>query len=77
MTVVEVQNIRKGISFITDTKGAKTGVLINLRNKQTKELFEDFLDTLTIIERQDELTRPFAEVDAEIMSIHKLASCTK
>lgn len=77
MTAVEIQNIKKGISFITDTKGAKTGVLINLRNKQTKEMFEDFMDTLTIMERQGEPTRPFAEVDAEIMSKHNLESCMK
>jgi hypothetical protein len=77
MTAVEAKNLRKGINFITDTKGTKTGVLINLRNKQAKELFEDFLDTLTIIERQDEPTRPFEEVDAEILSMHNLTPCTK
>lgn len=77
MTVVEAKKARNGISFVTDTKGAKTGVLINLRNKQAKELFEDFLDTLSILERQDEPTRPFEEVDAEILSMHNLTPCTK
>jgi hypothetical protein len=79
MTASEAKNIRDGLRFVTNTKGAKTGVLINLQNKQAKELFENFLDTLTILERQDEPTRPFEEVDAEILSMHNMkpVSCTK
>ncbi len=42
----------KGIQFVTDDKGQKTAVLIDL--KKYGEFWEDFYDSLTAAERADE-----------------------
>jgi hypothetical protein len=42
----------KGIQFVTDEKGQKTAVLIDL--KKYGELWEDFYDGLIAIQRADE-----------------------
>ena len=42
----------KGIQFVTDEKGQRTAVLINL--KKFGELWEDFYDSLIAAQRADE-----------------------
>jgi hypothetical protein len=49
-----------GIRFITDDKGRRTDVVINLK-RYSKEL-EDFFDFLTFEERKDEDTVPLEKI---------------
>ncbi len=49
-----------GIKFITDEKGRRTDVVINLR-RYSKEL-EDFFDHLVFEERKEEETVPFEKI---------------
>ncbi|MEI7586391.1 hypothetical protein [Runella sp.] len=49
-----------GIKFITDEKGRRTDVVINLR-RYSKEL-EDFFDHLVFEERKQEETVPFEKI---------------
>ena len=72
MTAIEAQAIRKNISFMTNNKGHKTGVVFNLRNKETQELLEDLIDTLIAVERKDEPARPFDEFKQEILAKRKI-----
>ena len=48
------------IKFITDEKGRRTDVVINLR-RYSKEL-EDFFDHLVFEERKEEETVPFEKI---------------
>lgn len=54
--------LQKNISFLTDAKGKKVAVQFDLRSQQMQELFEDLIDTLTVLERQEEPTKSFDEV---------------
>ncbi|WP_298354810.1 hypothetical protein [Runella sp.] len=65
---MNIATLQKHISFLTDARGRKVAVQFDLRNRQMQELFEDLMDTLTVIERQDEPTRAFDEVKKEIFS---------
>ena len=67
MTTTQAINIKKGISYLTDISGKKIAVQIDLKNSETRDLFEDLLDTLTVIERQDEVGRPFEEFANEYL----------
>ncbi|MFN3380719.1 MAG: hypothetical protein ACK41O_14785 [Runella zeae] len=49
-----------GIRFITDDKGRRTDVVINLK-RYSKEL-EDFFDFITFEERKDEDTVPLEKI---------------
>jgi hypothetical protein len=49
-----------GIKFITDEKGRRTDIVINLR-RYSKEL-EDFFDHLVFEERKNEETVPFEKI---------------
>jgi hypothetical protein len=71
MTATEAQAIRKNISYMTDINGQKTGVYFNLRNKQTQDLFEDLFDTLILVERKEEIARPFEEFKKETLDKRK------
>lgn len=66
-----VATLQKHISFLTDAKGEKVAVQFDLRNRQVQELFEDLIDTLTVVERQNEPTKPFDEVRKEILAQRK------
>jgi RNase adaptor protein for sRNA GlmZ degradation len=63
-----VSTLKKNISFLTDSKGQKVAVQFDLRNQQMQDLFEDLIDTITVLERQDEPTRTFEEVKKEILA---------
>ncbi|MCI0613067.1 hypothetical protein L0244_08760 [bacterium] len=52
--------VSKGIQFVTDTKGRKTAVQIDL--KKHGELWEDFYDVLTAKQRKDEPRESFESV---------------
>ncbi len=52
-----------GIQFVTDEKGRKTAVLIDL--KKHKALWEDFHDGLLAESRRSEKTVPYEEYRAK------------
>lgn len=52
-----------GIQFVTDAKGRKTAVLIDL--KKHRELWEDFQDALIAHARRDEKSIPYEEYRAK------------
>lgn len=59
----------KGISYITDEKGNKTAVVINLKNYQ--EEIEEFLDGL---EAQSRLNEPSVDFEKSVNKILKSKS---
>jgi hypothetical protein len=59
---------KKGISYVTNSSGKRTALMLDLKNKVIRELAEDLLDNLAIIERQNETSRPFEEIDSEILA---------
>ena len=54
----------KGIQFVTDEKGKKTAVVIDL--SEHRRLWEDFYDGLTVLEREDEPRIPWNKVKLEL-----------
>lgn len=54
----------KGIQFVTDGSGKKTGVLIDLREHE--KLWEDFYDGLIAEERKDDPRVPWTELKATL-----------
>ncbi|QRR02652.1 hypothetical protein [Dyadobacter sandarakinus] len=52
-----------GIRYITDDKGKKTDLVINIEEHQ--EMVEDLLDALTIEERRGEESMPFEDFVAQ------------
>ena len=68
---MNVATLQKHMSFLTDARGRKVAVQFDLRNRQVQELFEDLMDTLTVIERQDEPTRSCDDVKKEFLAQRK------
>lgn len=60
--------IRQGISYVTNSKGERTALQLDLTNAAVQEIVEDLMDTLDAIERRNEPTRPFDEVKKEILA---------
>ena len=60
--------LKKGISYVTNSVGKRTALVLDLKNKVIRELAEDLLDNLAIIERRQETSRPFEEIDKEILA---------
>ena len=60
--------IRQGISYVTNSKGEKTALQLDLTNEAVQEIVEDLIDTLDAIERRGEPTRPFEDVKNEILA---------
>jgi hypothetical protein len=60
----------QGISFITDDKGNKLAVQIDL--SKHGELWEDFYDALTADERRDEPRESFDAVEQRLIREGKL-----
>lgn len=60
--------IRQGISYVTNSKGEKTALQLDLTNAAVQEIVEDLIDTLDAVERRNESTRPFEEVKNEILA---------
>lgn len=54
--------LRQGISYVTNSKGEKTALQLDLTNAAVREIVEDLIDTLDAMERRNESTRPFADV---------------
>ncbi len=63
---MEAATIKKGISYITNNEGQQTAIVFDLANQSIRELMEDLLDTLSVVERINEPTVPFSEVRAKI-----------
>lgn len=61
----------KGIQFVSDEKGNKVAVLIDL--KKCGELWEDFYDSLTARQRQDEPRETLAAVKTRLRRQGKLS----
>ncbi len=59
--------IRQGISYVTNSKGEKTALQLDLTNNAVQEIVEDLIDTLDAMERINEQTRPFEEIKNEIL----------
>ncbi len=59
-----------GINFVTDEKGRKVGVLIDL--KKHRELWEDFEDVLMSRSRRHEKRIPLEKVKASLVKSGKL-----
>jgi hypothetical protein len=60
--------IRQGISYVTNSKGEKTALQLDLTNAAVQEIVEDLIDTLDSVERINEPTRSFEEVKKEIIA---------
>ena len=60
----------KGIQFVTDERGQKTAVLIDL--KKYGELWEDFYDSLIATRRADEPRESLEEVRRRLQRQGKL-----
>jgi len=60
--------IRQGISYVTNSKGEKTALQLDLTNTAVQEIVEDLMDTLDAAERRSEPIRPFEEVKNEILA---------
>jgi hypothetical protein len=55
-----------GIRYITDDKGKKTDLVINI--EEHEEIVQDLLDALTIEERRGEESMPFEDFVAQFKS---------
>ena len=49
-------SIKQGISYMTNNKGKQTALVFDLKNKDVKELMEDFMDTLDAIDSLNDST---------------------
>ena len=58
-----------GIKFIVDEKGKKTAVIIDL--EKYGEVWEDFYDYLTCLERENEPTVSLDEAEKELDQVRK------
>jgi RNase adaptor protein for sRNA GlmZ degradation len=63
------QMINKGISYQMDTKGKKTAVVFDLKNKAVQEIMEDILDLLTVKERQNDEKIDFFQATDKILKL--------
>lgn len=64
---MNVVAIRQGISYVTNSKGEKLALQLDLTNEAVQEIVEDLMDTLDAIERCGEPTYSFEEVKNEIL----------
>lgn len=60
--------IRQGVSYVTNSKGERTALQLDLTNAAVQEIVEDLVDTLDAMERRTEPTRPFDDVKNEILA---------
>ena len=60
----------EGIQFVTNDKGKKVAVLIDL--KRHGELWEDFYDQLIVEERRGDKRLPFSAVEKRLIKAGKL-----
>ena len=60
----------KGIHFVTDDKGHRVAVQIDLG--KYGDLWEDFYDALTLDARRDEPTEPFEALEERLVKQGKL-----
>lgn len=60
--------IRQGISYVTNSRGEKTALQLDLTNEAVQEIVEDLMDTLDAVERRGEPTRPFEDLKKEILA---------
>lgn len=65
---MDATTIRQGISYVTNSKGEKTALQLDLTNAAVQEIVEDLMDTLDSIERRNEPTRSFIDVKNEILA---------
>ncbi len=70
MIVVQTENKMEGIHFLTDEKGQKIAVQIDLG--RYGKLWEDFYDALTIEQRRHDERIPLREVKKRLARSGKL-----
>ena len=64
--------LEKSISFVTNKDGKNEALLIDLKNAEVAEYFEDLLDTLEAEKRMNAGSgRPLAEFKAEYLAKRK------
>jgi hypothetical protein len=67
-----VATIEKSISYVSDAKGVKNGLLIDITNKNVAEYFEDLLDSLEAEKRMNAGGgRPLSEFKKEYLTNRK------
>jgi crotonobetainyl-CoA:carnitine CoA-transferase CaiB-like acyl-CoA transferase len=66
---MNVTIIHQGISYVVNNKGEKTALQLDLTNPAVKEIVEDLMDTLDVVERRNEPTRSFEDVKNEILGL--------
>lgn len=60
--------LRQGISYVTNSKGERTALQLDLTNAAVQEIVEDLIDTLDAMEQRSDPTRPFEDVKNEILA---------
>ena len=68
MTTAEIS---RNISYQIDTKGKKTAIVFNLKNRAIQDLMEDILDLLAVKERLNDERVDFFEATDRILSVKK------
>ena len=68
MTTKALEN---NLSFLTNTRGEQVAVVIDLKNKDVRNYFEDLIDSLTVFERQDDESVDFFEATSKILASRK------
>lgn len=64
--------LEKSISYVTDAKGVKNALLIDIRDAKVAEYFEDLMDSLEADQRMNAGGgRPFAEFKKEYLANRK------
>ena len=60
--------LRQGISYVTNSKGEKTALQLDLTNAAVQEIVDDLIDTLDAMERRNDPVRSFDDVKREILA---------
>ncbi len=66
--------LEKNLHLVTNTDGEQIAIQIDLKDEEVRQFFEDLFDTLDVIKVQDEPTRSFEEIRAEILGNRKVIS---
>jgi hypothetical protein len=61
-----------GIQYVSDDKGHRVGVLLNLKIKAYREIWEDIEDRLISHARRNDKRIPFSKVKAHLIKRGKL-----
>ncbi|MFN3784866.1 MAG: hypothetical protein ACK4R6_13185 [Spirosomataceae bacterium] len=69
---MKIETIEKSIQYVSDSKGVKNALLIDITNKNVAQYFEDLLDSLEAEKRMNTGGgRPLAEFKKEYLANRK------